>query len=320
MTIPTGNIPIVISASTFLTILLLSMGIFIYVRQRAKKNSIVERIRQGAEGGKVHDTGAAPSSSSTVGRILNSFGSLGKRLTSENPADYSQMRVKFLRAGLRGKDVVYAFWGIKCFLGILLPVSFLLLRVTVFQLTSYPLTVAIIVLLALLGFCLPELWLRVMIARRKEQISRGFADLLDLLVVCVEAGMGLDAAINRVGQEMKWSNKAWSDELNVYNLELRAGKLRRDALRNLAIRTDIEDVNSFATTLIQTDKFGTSLAQALRVYSDVFRTKRYQRAEEMAAKLPVKLVFPAILFIFPSLFVVLAGPAAIRVYQVLIQH
>jgi tight adherence protein C len=159
-----------------------------------------------------------------------------------------------------------------------------------------------------------------MIARRKGMLSRGFADVLDLLVICVEAGMGLDAAINRVGKEMKWSNKAWSDELNKYNLELRAGKLRRDALRNLAMRTDIEDVNSFATTLIQTDKFGTSLAQALRVCSDTFRIKRQQRAEEIAARLPVKLVFPAILFIFPSLFVAIAGPAAIRVYQVLLHH
>jgi tight adherence protein C len=318
VTIPTENIAIVISASAFLSILLLSMGILLYVRQRAKKIEMVERIRQGEEGGKMLDTHGAPSSSSTGGRILSSLGAFGKRLNPEKSVDYSQIRVKFLRAGLRRRDLIYTFWGTRFFLGILLPASFLVLRVTVFQLISYHSTVAIIMLLALLGFYLPEIWLRVMISRRKEEISRGFADLLDLLVVCVEAGMGLDAAMNRVGQEMKWSNKAWNDELNVYNLELRAGKSRRDALRNLAIRTDIEDVNSFATTLIQTDKFGTSLAQALRVYSDAFRTKRYQIAEEMAAKLPVKLVFPAILCIFPSLFVTLAGPAAIRVYQVII--
>jgi len=318
VTIAAESIPIIISASAFLSILLLFMGILFYARRRAKELRLVEKIGQGAEVEEMPST--APSSSKKGGKVGNFLGSFGKRLGSEKSVDYSQMRVKFLRAGVRSQDLVYAFWGIRCFLGILLPVTFFLLRVTVFEVTSYHLTLAILFLLALLGFYLPEFWLRAMIARRKGMLSRGFADVLDLLVICVEAGMGLDAAINRVGKEMKWSNKAWSDELRLYNLELRAGKLRRDALRNLAMRTDIEDVNSFATTLIQTDKFGTSLAQALRVCSDTFRIKRQQRAEEIAARLPVKLVFPAILFIFPSLFVAIAGPAAIRVYQVLLHH
>ena len=312
MTIATANLPIVIATSAFLSILLLFMGIFAYARQRAKKVRLVERIGQGGE---MPGTGA--SSSTTVGRLLNSFRSLGKRLNPERSADYSRMRVKFLIAGLGTQDVLYVFWGIRCFLGLLLPGSFLLLRVTIFEVISYSFTVVLVSLLAILGFYLPEVWLRARMAGRKGMLSRGFADVLDLLVVCVEAGMGLDGAISRVGEEIRGSNKAWSDELKLYNLELRAGKSRRDALRNLAIRTDIEDVNSFATSLIQTDKFGTSLARALRVYSDTFRTKRYQRAEEKAARLPVKLVLPAILLIFPSLFVVIAGPAAIRAYQVL---
>jgi len=318
VTIATVNMPILVSASGFLSVLLLFMGVFFYFRQRASKVRFVERIAQGEERGEISNTGA--SSSKTAGRLLNSLGSLGKRFITEGSQEHSQIRAKFLQAGMRAQNAVYVFWGIRFFLGILFPGSFFLLRVAVFEVISLPMTITIAVLLASFGFYLPEIWLRVMIARRKEEISRGFADVLDLLVVCVEAGMGLDAAINRVGQEMRRSNKAWSDELNVYNLELRAGKSRRDALKRLAVRTDIEDVNSFTTSLIQTDKFGTSLAQALRVYSDAFRTKRYQRAEEKAAKLPVKLVFPAILFIFPALFVAIAGPAAIRVYQVLIQH
>ena len=313
MTIATGNIPIIIAASTFMSIGLLFIGIFSYARQRAKKVKIVERIGQGGE-----MPGAGSSSSTAVGRILNSFRSLGKRLNPKNASDYSRMRVKFLIAGLHRQDVLYIFWGIRCFLGIFLPGSFLLLRVTIFEVISHPLTVVIVTFLAFLGFYLPEVWLRARVAGRKGELTRGFADVLDLLVVCVEAGMGLDAAITRVAEEIRRSNNAWSDELKLYNLELRAGQSRRDALKNLAIRTDIEDVNSFATSLIQTDKFGNSLAQALRVYSDTFRTKRYQRAEEKAARLPVKLVFPAILFIFPSLFVTIAGPAAIRVYQALI--
>ena len=315
MTIATANMPILMSASAFLSIFLLFTGVFLYFRQRARKVKFVERIAQGEENMEMPDT--ETSSSKTAGKILSSFSLLGKRFTTEGSAEHSRMRANFLKAGMRSQNVLYVFWGFKCFLGILLPVFFLLLRVAVFEVISYPMMVAITILLALLGMYLPEVWLRVMMARRKGMLSYGFADVLDLLVVCVEAGMGLDAAISRVGQEIRWSNKAWSDEFKLYNLELRAGKSRRDALRNLAIRTDIEDVNSFTTSLIQTDKFGTSLAQALRVYSDTFRTKRYQRAEEKAAKLPVKLVFPAILFIFPALFVAIAGPAAIRVYQVL---
>jgi tight adherence protein C len=153
---------------------------------------------------------------------------------------------------------------------------------------------------------------------RQEKILVGFPDALDLMVVCVEAGLGLDAAINRVGEEMKVSNALLSEEFRLLGLELRAGKTRRDALKNLGLRTGLEEVKSLMTLLIQTDKFGTSIAQALRVHSDSMRTKRYQRAEEMAAKLPVKLVFPLILFIFPALFVVIVGPAVIKIFRVLL--
>ena len=129
--------------------------------------------------------------------------------------------------------------------------------------------------------------------------------------------MGLNAAIARVGEEIRLSNRVLSDELKLVNMEIRAGKPREEALRNLGMRADLEDVRSLATLLIQTDKFGTSIAQALRVYADTFRSKRFQRAEEIAAKLPVKLLFPLILFIFPSLFVVIAGPIVIRFIKVL---
>jgi len=174
------------------------------------------------------------------------------------------------------------------------------------------------VMLALIGFYLPNLWLHFRIARRKEAIIKGFPDALDLMVVCVEAGTGLDAAINRVGEEMRLSNKVLSEEFKLLSLELRAGKPREEALKSLALRTDLEDVNSLIILLIQTEKFGTSIAQALRVYSDSMRTKRYQKAEELAAKLPVKLVFPLVLFILPSLFVVIVGPAVIRIFRTLL--
>ena len=157
-----------------------------------------------------------------------------------------------------------------------------------------------------------------MISERQRKILEGFPDVLDLMVVCVEAGMGLDAAIFRAGKEIELKNRVISEEFKLLSLELRAGKSRQDALRSLAMRVNLEDVNSLISLLIQTDKFGTSVAQALRVHSEAMRVKRFQMAEEIAAKLPVKLVFPLILFIFPSLFVVLLGPAMINIYRILL--
>jgi tight adherence protein C len=230
------------------------------------------------------------------------------------------MRLNFLKAGIRRENAPAIFWGIKSFFAILFAAGFSLARVMTFKLMSYSMTFMMCTLLALIGFYLPDIWLRIKIARRRNRIIEGLPDALDLLVVCVEAGLGLDAAINRVAEEIKFSNKLLSDELKLLNLELRAGKLRRDALRNLALRIGLEDVNSLVTLLIQTDKFGTSVAQALRVYSDALRTKRYQRAEEIAAKLPVKLVFPLVLFIFPALFVTILGPPAIRLWRIFLSR
>jgi tight adherence protein C len=184
---------------------------------------------------------------------------------------------------------------------------------------SYQITLVMTVFCALLGFYLPDVWLNRKAEERRQRILRSLPDALDLLVICVEAGMGLDSAISKVAQELEIGNPELSDELHVMNLEQRAGKQRTDALRNLALRTDLEEIRSLTTLMVQTDKFGTSMADALRVYSDSYRTQRYQRAEEAAAKLPVKMVIPLVFCIFPSLFLVILGPAAINIYRVLIK-
>jgi tight adherence protein C len=320
MTATLPDIPILMAALAFLTIFLITLGISQYFRQHAKKRELIKRIRQDDEGW--DPPSEQNPSSKTAGKlqsgILSFLGSLGKRAASEKSADYPQIKMRFLKAGFRRANVPAAFWGTKTLLAIGLPVGFLLTRITVLKIFSLNGTLAICVCLALSGFYLPDIWLRIRTARRKDKMVKGLPDALDLLVVCVEAGMGLDSAISRVGEEIRLSNKTLSDELKLLNLELRAGMSRRAALRNLALRTDIDDVNNLVTLLIQTDRFGTSVAKALRVYSDTFRTKRYQRAEEIAAKIPVKLVFPLILFIFPSLFVAIMGPAAIRLYEVLL--
>jgi tight adherence protein C len=174
------------------------------------------------------------------------------------------------------------------------------------------------ILLGVAGFYAPNLWVKMKTQGRQQKITEGFPDALDLMTVCVEAGLGLDAALNQVADEIQLSNKVLSEELKLINLELRAGQSRANALRNLSLRTDLEDVNNFTTLLIQTDNFGTSIGQALRVHSDTMRTKRHHRAEEAAAKLPVKLLFPLIFFIFPSMFVVIMGPAIIQIMRILL--
>ena len=315
MTIITANIPVLVSITAFLAIVLLFAGLFQYFRQKAKERDLLEKVRAGGDNRDVLNK----EKSSFKTPISNFLSLLGKYLVPEDSADYTRTRSKFLMAGLRKANVVAIFWGIKLLLVLSFPVCFFLAGITLLKPISANTNLFICLLLAFSGFYLPDIWLLMRTSRRKNKILEGLPDALDLMVVCVETGMGLDATINRVAEEIGLGHKILSDELKLMNLEIRAGKSREDALRDLATRTGLEDINSLVTLLIQTDRFGTSVAQALRVYSDSVRTKRYQKAEEIAAKLPVKLMLPLILLIFPSLFVVILGPALIRVYHMFLQ-
>ncbi len=170
------------------------------------------------------------------------------------------------------------------------------------------------------GFYLPNYFLTLKTRGRQQQIMEGLADALDLMVVCVEAGLGLNAALKRVADEFRLGNPVLSEEFNLVNLEIRAGLEREQALRNLGERTGVEDLASLAAVLIQADRFGTSIATALRVQSDMMRTKRRQKLEEKAAQTPVKLIFPLLLFIFPALMVVITGPAAIQMLDQMMKN
>src|SRR4029079_11240079 len=161
----------------------------------------------------------------------------------------------------------------------------------------------------------PDMWLGRMTSRRKERIQHGLPDALDLTVVCVEAGLGLDQSLMRIGQELKQSCPDLCEELGLVTLEVNAGKTRAVALRNLALRTDVEDVKALVAILIQTDRFGTSIGQSLRIFAANLRVKRRQRAEERAAKIPVKMIPAMVVFVFPAVFVVVAGPAVIKVAE-----
>jgi tight adherence protein C len=311
------SIPFIVSILAFLSVFLLCWGIFAYVSKNSKSREMAKKIHwERDEYEEALVSGASLTRENTEkAPLMRYLATLGKWLTGNQDADYSRSRINFLRAGLTRPNAPAIFWGSKCFLAIILALTFILTRVTVLQVFKPTTSVLVCLLFALFGFYLPDLWLSIRTSQRRDRIARGLPDALDLVVVSVEAGMGLDTTINRVAQEIKLTNKDLSDELKLYNLELTAGKSRQDALKNLATRTDLEDINSLVTLLIQADKFGTSVGQALRVYSDTFRTKRYLRAEEVAAKMPLKLIIVLILCIFPALFVVVLGPPIIRLLQ-----
>jgi tight adherence protein C len=307
---------ILISILAFAGVVLFVLGLYLYAGHRKERRDFIQRIR---EAGEEIGEGTKPDLSVTMkGKILKVLGVLGRLAESSQEGNLSYLRKTFLQAGIRQENASIIFFGCKTFLAILLPLLLLLMKFFLFPTMLSLHLMALSILLALAGFYLPNLWLRMKIDERREKILQGLPDALDLMVVCAEAGVGLDAAIQRVGDEMKLNNRPLSDEFRLMSLELRAGKQRRDALKDLAMRTDLEDLNNLASLLIQTERFGTSIAQALRVHSDAMRVKRFQRAEEKAAKLPVKLLFPLIFFIFPSLFVSILGPAVIRIFRTLL--
>jgi tight adherence protein C len=314
------NAELILSAVAFCALFLLCFGIWQYARGSAQRRKMIQKIKSSAYPPTPTAAVQPDASGVQTSTILTLFGLLGRKVTLPPSKNYSHMRLRFLKAGIRHPKAAEIFWGAKCLLALATPGVFLLMRLTLFKLTHSTATVAIAVLTALAGYYLPDAWLRLKTRRRKEALLVALPDALDLLVVCVEAGMGLDGAFARVADEIRLNSPELSEELKLMNLELRAGKSRQDALQDLAARSDLDEMTSLVTLLIQTDKFGTSMASSLRVFSDAYRTQRYQRAETSAAKIPVKLVFPLILFIFPSLFTVILGPAAIRIWQNIINQ
>jgi tight adherence protein C len=241
-----------------------------------------------------------------VDRAQKALSKLGK-LVPKSTKELSHSQRLMVRAGFHRPEAVTALVGAQIVLPIVL-LSF------VYFSGFYKDNPIVFVLFAVIGgYLLPELWLTSRIRRRQQTIRLALPDALDLLVICVEAGLALDHAIMRVAQELKIAHPELCMELDIVNREMRVGKPRLDALRDLAQRTGVDDLNSLVAMLIQTDRFGTSVAQSLRVHSDQLRMLRRQRAEEQAAKTSVKMVPPLVFFIFPALFVVLLGPAVITV-------
>jgi tight adherence protein C len=295
------NLPLLVAVIGVLVfIALFSVGYAMFGRS----STLEQRVREAGEG--------ETSSPFNLGDLIRGsehiFRPLGEMIP-RSPEEMSRQERRLVTAGFRRKDAPVLFYGVKLALAILLLLVFAIGG----YLSSNPLLY--VILAVLLGAMVPDFWMIRRIKRRKENIQLAIPDALDLTVVCVEAGLGLDQSLMRIGQEIRPIHRDLSDELRLLNLEVNAGKSRAQSLRNLASRTEVDDLKALVAVLIQTDKFGTSVAQSLRVFSDSLRVKRRQRAEERSAKTTIKMIPPLVFFIMPSIFVVVLGPAIITIVQ-----
>jgi len=235
---------------------------------------------------------------------------VAKALGNKSELEQNEIRVRLANAGFNQANAVETYLAIKV---LMLAVGALI--GSGYGLLAYGFTQKGLFLIAIVGgvsFYLPELILRFMASSRKQKIFLSLPDALDLLVVCVEAGLGLDAGLRRIAEELSDTHTELCNEFALCNMQIQMGRVRREVLHDLGIRTGVDDVKALAAILIQAERFGSSIAQALRVQSDAMRVKRRQIAEEKAQKTAVQMLFPMVLFIFPGIFVVLVGPAAIK--------
>lgn len=234
---------------------------------------------------------------------------------SDDSNDTSHLQVQLLNAGLRSNMALPVFLGFKTFLTLLLPSIFIFSNWFIsYQLEGVQYWLCILVA-SIVGYYLPNFVLKQMVQKQQKILFHSFPDALDLMRLCVQAGLGLDAAVDRVGREMRFSYPELSDEFALTGLELRAGSSRAEALRHLSQRMGLPDIEGLVSMLIQADRFGSSIAESLEVHSDALRTKRRLIAEEAAAKLPIKLLIPLIFCVFPALMTVLLGPVVISITQ-----
>ena len=294
----------VIAVASFCTIAFLTYGILSYYGSRRVMR---DRFR-------TPSTDAMPliyreDANSLKKRFLNWISSLGHYAT-DNKEDDSKLRQSLIQAGFRHPKGTAIYFGIRFLLAILLPVLYLLANVMNGVLSRGNLLVCF--LLACAGFYIIPYLLKFITSRRQDRIDKALPDVLDLLIVCMEAGLALQATINRVSDEVKSISTDLYGELQLTNAELRTGISRETALRNFGERTGVQNVKALVGLMIQSDKMGASIVQALRTHASFLRIQRSQKAEEQAAKLPVKILFPLLLCIFPAIFVVVLGPAAIR--------
>lgn len=299
-------------------VFLAATGLTFGVMEWLNRNEAVQRRLDGMADTPLQGTQGLEGNAEWHARVVKMAGPMAKLSAPKEGWEASSLRVRFMQAGLREASWPAVFFAAKTLLALGLP-GLVMLYVGASGITlTFNNGLLLLVGLLALGYYLPNFLLSRRVAWRQESLQNALPDALDLMIVCVEAGLGLDAAMNRAAGEIGMRSEALSDELNLLTLELRMGVKREQALQNLALRCGVADMASFVSMLVQSDRFGTNVADALRVQADTMRGHRRLRAEERAAKIPLKLLFPLIFFIFPSLMVVLLGPAMISIYRVLL--
>jgi tight adherence protein C len=278
-----------------------------------EKSRVAERLEELRDPGKRKRGLQEIDEAGVAGMFKKAAPTLSKALKPKSELDQSALKVRLANAGFSSPNAPTFFLAIKfggLLLGLVLGGGFGALKYGMTQSGMYSIVIG-----GGLGFYIPELLLMLIRSSRMERVFLGLPDALDLLVVCVESGLGLDAAMRKVAEEMNDSNPDVCGEFHICNMQLQMGRPRREVLHDLGVRAGVDDMKSLAAILIQADRFGSSIAQALRVQSDSMRVKRSQLAEEKAQQTAVKMIFPLVLFIFPGIFVVLVGPAAIMMIR-----
>ena len=301
-------------AAVFAIVALVSLGVMALLMP----NSVNRRLGKLTNNEQPTAGGANNEEAQWVKKIAEASKPIAKLSIPKEGWESSALRMKFMHAGWRGDSAPGAYFAAKTVLVIGLPLIFLVTVGPYLSNEKSKLLLFLLLVVAAIGYYLPNIVLARRVHQRKQSIFEDFPDALDLLTVCVEAGLGLDAALMKVADEMHVKSQTLSDELQLVLLELRSGWSKETALKNLAMRTGVEEVEVLVAMLIQAERFGTSMADSLRVHSESLRLKRRLKAEEAAGKIALKLLFPLMFCIFPTLMLVLLGPAFIQVLRVLL--
>ena len=312
-----NTMQIVLLGATFIIVFSAALGVMLITRPNVLQRRL-DAIAPGTAGRGGSATTDGPSQ--WMETIVKASAHVAKLSLPTEGWDKSALRTRFMNAGWRSTSAAGIYFAAKTALALGLPLIALMMLGSLPSKISHSLAMIamLLMLLATLGYYLPNAVLARQVDRRQQEIFENLPDSLDLMTVCVEAGLGVDAAMLRVADEIHVKSQVLSDEFLLVLLELRAGSSREKALRNLAMRTGVSDVETLVAMLVQAERFGTSVGTALRVHTDMLRTKRRHLAEERAAKVALKLLFPLMFFIFPALLIVLLGPAVIQIYRVML--
>ena len=295
-----------------LTALTVALFALTLLQIRPGQGAVLGRLDQMQPGGDAQDAMARRRRQAKSQRLMTVLQTLGQQVEGSRK-DTTAVRLFLIQAGFTDPRAVSMYWASRVSLAVGLPIL-ALFGLPLLGVSSNKVLLAVMYF-GVMGWIAPSFFVRRRLKARQKEVQLALADMLDMLVVCVEAGLGLNQALVRVADEIDHVSPVMSEQLSMVNLEMRAGTPRDEALKNFAERTGLPDIKSLVSMMVQTDRFGTSVADALRVHSDTMRTKRRQRAEEAAAKTTIKLVFPLVLFVFPAMFVVVIGPSALAIYR-----